>query len=88
MGLTPHDPEAEITRLKDWRAALAYKAEQAVDMESGAIVAVITPARRISAARGKRLQAGRGDRVERTFAYQFDTGGLDRLYVRGLVNVH
>ena len=35
-----HDPEAEITRMKDGRTALAYKAEQAVDMETGAIVAV------------------------------------------------
>jgi hypothetical protein len=33
-------PGAEITRLKDGRTALAYKSEQAVDMESGAIVAV------------------------------------------------
>jgi transposase len=44
--------------------------------------------RRIRGARGKRLQAGRGERVERNFAHQFDTGGLDRLYVRGLHNVH
>lgn len=171
--VNPHDPEAEITRLKDGRTALAYKAEQAVDMESGAIVAVTTHGgaaadtesigetvaeagiavaeqavertvnqagieevvadkgyhsnevmrelaewglrsyvaepergarkwkgkaaeqaavyanrRRISGARGKRLQAGRGERVERNFAHQFDTGGLDRLYVRGLGNVH
>ena len=40
--VNPHDPEAEITRLKDGRTALAYKAEQAVDMESGAIMAVTT----------------------------------------------
>jgi hypothetical protein len=33
-------------------------------------------------------QAGRGERVERNFAHQFDTGGMDRLYVRGLHNVH
>src|SRR3989441_3449409 len=36
----PNDPEAEITRLKDGRTELAYKAENAVDMETGAIVAV------------------------------------------------
>jgi transposase len=175
----PNDPEAEITRLKDGRTELAYKAENAVDMETGAIVAVTThggaaadtatvettvveagvavagligeptpegeyqvhfhgveevvtdkgyhsnevvrtftamelrtyisepergernwqdkPAeqeavyanrRRIRGARGKRLQAQRGERIERNFAHQFDTGGLDRLYVRGLVNVH
>jgi transposase len=40
--VNPHDPEAEITRLKDGRTALAYKAEHAVDMDSGAIVAVTT----------------------------------------------
>ena len=171
--VNPADAEAEITRLKDGRTALAYKAEQAVDMETGAIVAVTTHGgalgdtdsigetvaeagiavaeqavqravnqagieevvadkgyhsnevmrklaewklrsyvaepergarkwkgkaaeqaavyanrRRISGERGKRLQAGRGERVERNFAHQFDTGGLDRLYVRGLGNVH
>jgi transposase len=175
----PNDPEAEITRLKDGRTALAFKAENAVDMETGAIVAVTThggaaadtatvemtvveaavavagliaeqtpegeypvhadgveevvtdkgyhsnevvrsftemelrtyisepergernwegkPAekeavyanrRRIRGARGKRLQAQRGERIERNFAHQFDTGGMDRLYVRGIVNVH
>ena len=175
----PNDPEAEITRLKDGRTALAYKAENAVDMETGAIVAVTThggaaadtatvevtvldaavavagliaeptpegeyqvhadgveevvtdkgyhsnavvrdmtemglrtyiaepergernwegkPAekeavyanrRRIRGKRGKRLQAQRGERIERNFAHQFDTGGMDRLYVRGIVNVH
>jgi transposase len=177
--VNPHDPEAEITRLKDGRTALAYKTEQAVDMETGAVVAVSThggatgdtesiaetlPAageavaeqiaeptqdgkyavnftgveevvadkgyhsnevirdlaeqgvrtyiaepergarkwdgrqaeqaavyanrRRIRGERGKRLQAKRGERVERNFAHQFNTGGLDRLYVRGPNNVH
>jgi len=170
----PNDPEAEITRLKDGRTALAYKAENAVDMETGAIVAVtthggaaadtatvemtvleaavevagliaeVTPEgeykvhadgveevvadkgyhsndvvgsltemelrtyiaepergernwedkqaekeavyanrRRIRGARGKKLQAQRGEKIERNFAHQFDTGGMDRLYVRG-----
>ena len=175
----PNDPEAEITRLKDGRTALAYKAENAVDMETGAIVAVtthggaaadtatvemtvleaavevagliaeVTPEgeykvhadgveevvadkgyhsndvvgsltemelrtyiaepergernwedkqaekeavyanrRRIRGARGKKLQAQRGEKIERNFAHQFDTGGMDRLYVRGIGNVH
>jgi transposase len=38
----PIDEDAEITKLKDGRTALAYKAENAVDMETGAIVAVTT----------------------------------------------
>jgi len=175
----PNDPEAEITRLKDGRTALAFKAENAVDMETGAIVAVTTHGgaaadtatvemtvveagvavagltaeqtpegeyqvhangveevvadkgyhsnevvrtfaelglrtyiaepergernwedkaaekeavyanrRRIRGERGKRLQTQRGERIERNFAHQFDTGGMDRLYVRGMVNVH
>ncbi len=37
--------------------------------------------RRIHGDRGKRLQRQRGERIERNFAHQFDTGGLDRLYV-------
>jgi transposase len=36
----PHDPDAKITKMKDGRTHLAHKAEHAVDMESGAIVAV------------------------------------------------
>lgn len=40
--VNPHDREAEITRMKDGRTALAYKAEHAVDMDTGAIVAVTT----------------------------------------------
>lgn len=39
---SPVDDDAEITKLKDGRTALAYKAENAVDMETGAIVAVTT----------------------------------------------
>jgi transposase len=176
---SPSDGEAEITKLKDGRTALAYKAENAVDMETGAIVAVTTHGgaaadtatvqetvieagiavaelvaektpegtyevhplgveevvadkgyhsnevaiglkemgvrsyvaepdrgtrkwdgkgdakaavyanrRRIRGERGKRLQRRRGERLERNFAHQFDTGGLDRLYVRGKENVH
>lgn len=177
--MNPSDAEAEITRLKDGRTALAYKAEQAVDMVSGAIVAVTTHGgavadtetieqtvceagmavadmiaektaegeypvhsegiqevvadkgyhsnevmrelrqmqvrtyiaepergrrnwtdkradqeavyanrRRIQGERGKRLLAKRGERIERNFAHQFDTGGMDRLYVRGRSNAH
>jgi transposase len=175
----PVDGEAEITKLKDGRTALAYKAENAVDMASGAIVAVTTHGgaagdtttvietvieagvavaeliaektpdgnyevhpegveevvadkgyhsnevlvkmaelevrtyiaepdrgarnwdgkeaekaavygnrRRIKGERGKRMQRQRGEKIERNFAHQFDTGGMDRLYVRGIGNVH
>ena len=36
----PQDPDARITRMKDGRTHLAYKAEHAVDLSSGAVVAV------------------------------------------------
>lgn len=43
----PQDPDARITKMKDGRTHLAHKAEHAVDMESGAVVAVtVQPADR------------------------------------------
>lgn len=36
----PHDADAKITKMKDGRTHLAHKAEHAVDMDSGAVVAV------------------------------------------------
>jgi transposase len=36
----PHDPDAKITKMKDHRTHLAHKAEHAVDLETGAVVAV------------------------------------------------
>jgi transposase len=36
----PHDPEAKITKMKDGSTHLAHKAEHAVDMETGAVMAV------------------------------------------------
>lgn len=36
----PHDPDARITKMKDGRTHLAHKAEHAVDMDTGALVAV------------------------------------------------
>jgi transposase len=41
----PHDPDAKITKMKDGRTHLAHKQEHAVDMDSGAVLAVtIQPA--------------------------------------------
>ena len=36
----PFDPDAKITKMKDGRTHLAHKAEHAVDLDSGALVAV------------------------------------------------
>ena len=38
--VNPHDPDARITKMPDGRTRLAHKAEHAVDMETGAVVAV------------------------------------------------
>ncbi|MDY7091670.1 MAG: transposase [Acidobacteriota bacterium] len=44
---SPDDPDAKITRMKDGRTHLAHKAEHAVDLETGAVVAVtVQPADR------------------------------------------
>jgi transposase len=36
----PHHPDARITKMKDGRTHLAHKAEHAVDLETGAVVAI------------------------------------------------
>lgn len=36
----PNDPDAQITKMKDGRTHLAHKAEHAVDLDSGAVLAV------------------------------------------------
>ena len=41
--MNPHDPEAKITKLKDGRTRLGHKVEEAVDLETGAVVAVTAP---------------------------------------------
>jgi transposase len=38
--VSPHDPDARITKMKDGRTHLAHKAEHAVDLETGAVMAV------------------------------------------------
>lgn len=37
---SPNDPDARITKMKDGRTHLAHKSEHAVDMDSGAVLAV------------------------------------------------
>lgn len=45
--INPHDPSARITKIKDGRTRLAYKAEYAVDLAAGALLAVtVQPADR------------------------------------------
>ena len=167
----PHDPDAKVAKMKDGRTHLAHKAEHAVDLDTGAIVAVtlqgadlgdtttiaatLTAAaaqveaaqvgvaepqameeaiadkgyhsnqtvvdldavglrsyiaepdrgrrdwskapeaqapvyghrRRIRGARGRRLMRQRGERIARSFAHLYDTGGMRRTHLRGHENI-
>src|SRR5580692_4943408 len=167
----PWDADAKVTKMKDGRTHLAHKAEHAVDLDTGAIVAVTVqdadqgdtttiietaiaaaeqiedaqaavrapeplaeiiadkgyhsnqtmidleavglrsyvaepdrgrrdwseePAartlvyanrRRIRGARGRRLMRQRGERIERSFAHLYDTGGMRRTHLRGHTNI-
>jgi len=49
--------------------------------------AVYANRRRIRGERGKRLLRQRGERVERTFAHCYDTGGMRRTHLRGHENM-
>lgn len=170
----PSDPDAKITKMKDGRTHLAHKAEHAVDVDTGAIVAVTVHGadegdtntiektldeaeeqldavsektdklradgiselvadkgyhsdrtvvaiedrgwrsyfsepdrgrrnwkddtidaqravyanrRRIRGDRGRRLHRMRGERVERSFAHLYETGGMRRTHLRGHTNI-
>src|SRR6266566_4252742 len=171
----PHDPDARITKMKDGRTHLAHKVEQAVDVETEAVVAVTVQAadrgdtqtvqetlceageqvatvageaksegvnpqgpkeivldkgyhssevlvelaewevrsycsepergrrswkgkaeeqaavyanrRRIRGERGKRLLRQRGEKIERSFAHLYGTGGMRRVYLRRHPNI-
>ena len=167
----PGDPDAKVTKMKDGRTHLAHKAEHAVDLETGAVVAVTLQGadegdtttivetaiaateqledaqadidepqlleeiiadkgyhsnqtmvdleavgirsyiaepdrgrrdwskapdaqapvygnrRRIRGRRGRRLMRRRGERIERSFAHVYDTGGMRRTHLRGHTNI-
>jgi transposase len=167
----PWDPDAKVAKMKDGRTHMAHKAEHAVDLETGAIVAVTLQGadqgdtatleatataaaeqieaaqaevkdpqpleeiiadkgyhsnetmidlaavgirsyvaepdrgrrdwskapeaqapvygnrRRIRGHRGRSLMRQRGERIERSFAHLYDTGGMRRTHLRGHTNI-
>jgi transposase len=172
---SPSDPDAKVTKMKDGRTHLAHKAEHAVDLDSGALIAVTiqgadegdtatmaetlaeaeaqldallerapddvdldAPAevvadkgyhsdaalleiesgglrsyisepdrgrrkwkddigaqhavysnrRRTRGNRGQQLLSMRGERIERSFAHLYETGGMRRTHLRGHDNIH
>jgi transposase len=57
------------------------------DGQDDAREAVYANRRRIKGERGKRLLRSRGEKLERTFAHCYETGGMRRLHLRGRDNV-
>jgi transposase len=64
----------------------ARGAQSWIDQED-ARDAVYGNRRRIRGDRGQRLLRRRGERVERSFAHSYDTGGMRRTYLRGTTNI-
>src|SRR6267143_1044310 len=55
--------------------------------EPAAQIPVYAHRRRIRGARGRRLMRQRGERIERSFAQLYDTGGMRRTHLRGHTNI-
>ncbi len=55
--------------------------------EPAARTLVYANRRRIRGARGRRLMRLRGERIERSFAHLYDTGGMRRTHLRGHTNI-
>ena len=55
--------------------------------EPAAQTLVYANRRRIRGARARRLIRQRGERIERSFAHLYDTGGMRRTHLRGHTNI-
>jgi transposase len=55
--------------------------------QADAKAAVYANRRRVKGERGKRLLRSRGEKLERTFAHCYETGGMRRLHLRGRENI-
>lgn len=83
----PHDPDAKITKMKDGRTDLAYKAEHAVDLETGAVVAVtVQPADRgDTQSQAETLEEAAEQLVEALDDEEADSGSEDGSLLREVV---
>lgn len=63
------------------------RGKQSFEGEADAKAAVHANRRRIKGNRGKHLLRCRGEKLERTFAHCYETGGMRRLYLRGRENI-
>ena len=79
--MSPHDPDARITKMKDGRTHLAHKAEHAVDLDSGAIAGVtIQPADRGDTTSVYETLAEANDQLKEATGRTADEGVLDGGY--------
>ena len=62
------------------------RGRRAWDGDLDARDAVYANRRRVRGERGRRLLRSRGERIERTFAHCYETGGMRRLHLRGREN--
>ena len=74
VGIRSYVAEPDRGR-RDWSKAPAAKTP------------VYANRRRIRGARGQRLMRKRGERIERSFAHLYDTGGMRRTHLRGHANI-
>ena len=63
------------------------RGRQKWDAQADARGAVYANRRRVKGERGKRLLRSRGEKLERSFAHCYETGGMRRLHLRGRENV-
>ena len=63
------------------------RGKQTFDGEPDAKAAVHANRRRMKGKRGRRLHRSRGEKVERTFAHCYETGGMRHLYLKGRDNI-
>ena len=84
----PNDPSARITKMKDGRTKLAYKAEHAVDLASGALLAVtVQPADRgDTTSYTETLNAAQSEALE-THPAGIEEVAMDKGYHSGAVMV-
>ena len=76
--VNPHDRDARITKMKDGRTHLAHKAEHAVDMETGAVVAVtLQEAHRGDTTTVKETLAEAGETVAELIEREAETAPLE-----------
>src|ERR1700719_5409835 len=78
--------ELEAVGLRSY-VAEPDRGRRAWSEEPAARTLVYANRRRLRGARGRRLMRHRGERIERSFAHLYDTGGMRRTHLRGHSNI-